>query len=515
MSRFPLPRLALLACTLFSGQLQGVPAAVRPPNVLLIVAEGMGFSDAGCYGGEIATPCLDWLSGNGVRFSQAYNTAGGADTQLALLSGYYARHLKRESLSGAAPIAGRSRPVWGQFLPELLKPAGYRSYHSGKWLLAGTPREAGFERSYTLPEDTHQFGPLAHLLDGQPLPAPQDGYYSTSAITEHAIQFLKQHAELQPKAPFFACVTFSAPHFPLQAPLEDVARYRTRFHGGTDDLRQDRLQRLWGFGMLSNAELSPPTLPARRWTELSRIEQEAFETRMEIHAAMVERMDREIGRLLEQLQAAKVWENTLVLFLSSHGASAERVTRGGGDPKAPPYLCLEAQGASLANTPLRYSGSYVHEGGISTPLVVHWPGGMKAKGELREQAVHVVDVAPTLLRMAGIVWPKTLGNKPVPDPDGVDLSGVLRENKGLPARGLWWAQDGNRAFRLGDWKWVALKGRPAELYYLRADRAEMLNLAEANHERLQEMEVQWKRKLEHFERDLAVDMPLPALSVNP
>ena len=519
MSRLPLPRLALLICAFFSGQLQGASPPYRPPNILLILADGMGFSDPGCYGGEIATPCLDWLSSQGVRFSQAYNTAGSVDTQVAVLSGFYAPHLHQESLPGEAALgSGVRRPGWCQLLPELLKPAGYRSYHAGKWLLGGAPQAVGFDHSYTLPEDVRQFGPLTHLLDGQLLPAAEDGYYASTAIADYAIQFLKGHAEQHPKAPFFACVAFTVPHFPLQAPQEDVARYRKRFERGTDELRRDRLQRLWSLGMLSNAELAPPTLPVRPWLELSGTEQAAFETRMEIHAGMVERMDTEVGRVLEQLQVSKALDNTLILFLSSHGASSERVFRGPGNPKAlsggpQSNLCLDAQGASLASSPLRYTQKFVHEGEISTPLIVHWPTGIKAKGELREQVVHVVDVVPTLLKVAGVVWPKALGRVSVPVSDGVELSGALRENKSLPTRGLWWAQDGHRAFRLGDWKWVALKGRPAELYYLRADRSEMLDLAEANHERVQEMEVQWKRMQEQFERDLSVEVPPAALSV--
>jgi arylsulfatase len=251
--------------------------------------------------------------------------------------------------------------------------------------------------------------------------------------------------------------------------------------------------------MLTNAELSDPTPPAKPWAGLSDAERKAFAVRMEIHAAMVDRMDREIGRIIEQLRAAGTLDNTVVLFLSDNGASAESLVRGDGNqPGASPgsaqsYLCLEAQGASLANTPLRYSKTFVHEGGISTPLIVRWPVGIKGKGELREQPVHVVDIAPTFLRLAGVPWPKKVGEQNVPAPDGVDLTWVIRDNRPLASRALWWAHEGNRAFRLGDWKWVALKGKGAELYYLRGDRTEVRDLAAANPERLGEMEAQWNR----------------------
>jgi arylsulfatase A-like enzyme len=239
--------------------------------------------------------------------------------------------------------------------------------------------------------------------------------------------------------------------------------------------------------------------------------------RMELHAAMIDRMDREIGRILEELRSTGLHENTVVLFLSDNGASAESLVRGDGNqpgsvPGSPQsYLCLEAQGASLANTPLRYSKTFVHEGGISTPLIVRWPAGIKGKGELREQPVHVVDIAPTLLRMAGVPWPKKVADTPVPPADGTDLTWVIRDNKPIVARPLWWSHMGHRAFRLGDWKWVALEGKTAELYYLKGDRSEVRDLAAANPERLGEMEAQWKKMSDRMREDARE----PALTSQP
>ena len=260
-------------------------------------------------------------------------------------------------------------------------------------------------------------------------------------------------------------------------------------------------------GMLTNGELSSPTSPAKPWSALTPEEQAAFTTRMEIHAAMIERMDHEIGRILDYLRSSGALDNTLVMFLSDNGASAESLVRGDGNlPDALPgseksFLCLEAQGANLANTPLRYSKKYVHEGGISTPLIVRWPNGFKAKGELREQPVHVVDIAPTLLKAAGVPWPKLAGEKQVPPPDGIDISSVLKENKPLAQRTLWWCHEEHCALRIGDWKWIAEKGRPPELFYLKADRSEMRNLASANAERLKEMETLWGKFANKFLED--------------
>ena len=208
------------------------------------------------------------------------------------------------------------------------------------------------------------------------------------------------------------------------------------------------------------------------------------------------------------------WENTVLLFLggqrrgSTHGAENEGGQRG----------LLDAQGVAVTASPLRHSEQGMHEGALAAPLLVHWPAGRKARGEWREQPVHVVDWAPTFLKMAGVAWPKTGENEvAVPASDGGDLTPVLRENKSLPPRAFWWSQNGSRAFRLGDWKWVASKDRPVELYYLRADRSEFLDLAQANRERLLEMEVQWKRMEARFERDWKTSPPKSSspLSVAP
>jgi len=460
---------------------------------------------------------LDWLAGRGVKFSQAYHSGEEAESQMALLTGYFAGHLRRDpSLESGGVRAGLALPTWAKMLPDQLKAMGYRSYFAGAWLVGGLPKDAGFDRAYTV-EAGHQFGPFRQTLDGEVLEPSQASEYASSVVTGNAVQFLREHAEKNNGTPFFACVALSLPDAPLQAAEEDIARYKGRFHGGGDELRKERLQRLKGLGMVANAELSEPTLPARNWLELSRTEQDAFETRMEIHAAMVERLDTEVGRLLEQIQAAKVWDNTLFVFASGQSASAERQVRRANDPKERvggglSYLCLEAQGASLANTPWRYGHRFLHEGGIASPFIVHWPGGLKSRGEVRDQVVHLADITPTVLKIAGGVWPRKIGNVEVPLADGVDLSAVLKENKQMASRGLWWGGEGHRAFRLGDWKWVALKGRPAELYYLLADRSELLDLAEANHERLQEMEVQWKRMDVRFEQDRARAVPVPSLS---
>ena len=311
----------------------------------------------------------------------------------------------------------------------MLKPLGYRSYHSGKWHVDGKPLDNGFDHSYSLNDHDRHFTPRSHTEDDKPLPAvdPKSGYYSTTAIADHAIKCLKEHAEKYPDKPFLEYLAFTAPHFPLQAPPEDIARYRKKYLAGWDAMREDRWQRLKelkiGGTSLSAIErdLGPPyAFPEAikklgpnevnrpvPWKDLNAEQREFQANKMAIHAAMVDRMDREIGRVLAQLRAMGALDNTLVFFLSDNGASAEIMVRGDGhDPHAEcgtgaTFLSIGPGWSSLANTPFRRHKTWVHEGGISTPLIVHWPKGITARGEMRHAPGHIIDLVPTILEAAG------------------------------------------------------------------------------------------------------------------
>jgi arylsulfatase A-like enzyme len=341
------------------------PAAVdrstRPPNVVLILADDLGFSDIGCYGGEIATPNLDRLAAGGLRLTQMYNTARCWPSRACLLTGYYAQQVNRDP--------ARPRPSWAALLPDLLKPAGYRSYHSGKWHVDGKVLEGGFDRSYWFEDYNRYFTPKTHFLDDKPLPAAksEDGFYATTAMAQHAIDFLAEHDANHREQPFFLYLAFIAPHFPLHALPEDIERYQDRYLVGWDVIRQQRWQRLRQAGILRNdlsaldskftpRYLKPDLLEkigpgesehAVLWKNLTPEQQRFQATKMAIHAAMVDRMDREIGRVLEQLRKMDAWENTLMVFLSDNGADATLLVRGDGhDPGAPPgsaasFLCLQ------------------------------------------------------------------------------------------------------------------------------------------------------------------------------
>jgi arylsulfatase len=521
----------VLALSLFFGPLAiaGEPKThSAKPNVLLILADDMGFSDAGCYGGEIATPNLDQLATGGLRFAQFYNTARCWPTRGAILTGYYAQQVRRDTVPGVKSGGGGSRPAWAPLLPERLRPLGYRSYHSGKWHIDGARLKGGFDRSYSMEDHDRFFAPKRHLEDDRKLPAVEPGsdYYVTTAIADHAIQCLQEHAREHAQRPFFHYLCFTAPHFPLHAPAADIARYADRYDVGWDAIRRERWQRLKDLEVVNHPlpalerELGPPyhfpdaldqlgpdevnrPLP---WIELTAAQKEFQADKMAVHAAMVDRMDRDIGRVLDQLRGMGAFENTLILFLSDNGASAEIMVRGDGhDPQAPPgsaasYLCLGPGWSSAANTPHRRHKTWVHEGGIATPLIIHWPNGIVAHGEWRRTPAHVIDIAPTILELAGGTWRDRWQGAPSPASPGRSLVPILKSDEPSARRSLWWLHEGNRAIRVGDWKLVAAgEEGPWELYNLSEDRGEANDLARLHPARARELRSLWQRQWEEIQ----------------
>ncbi len=516
--------LVVAALSLFA---QGARAGEAPrPNLLIILADDMGYSDAGCYGGEIATPNLDGLARGGLRFTRFYNTARCWPSRAALLTGYYPQQVRRDALPERAGGGGGIRPPWARLLPEFLKSAGYHSYHSGKWHVDGPVLAGGFERSLSVAQNNY-FHARGNQVDDRPVTDPKpvgSGYYTTSAIADHAIECLKEHAAKRGDSPFFSYVAFTSPHFPLQAPAEDIARYRDRYLGGWEALRAERFARQRALGVV-HTELSaieenvgppydfPEAFPILGPGEVNRPlpwatlteEQRRFQaTKMAIHAAMIDRMDREIGRILEQVRAMGAERNTIIMFASDNGASAEIMVRGDGhDPSADPgsaatYLCLGPGFSSAANTPFRRHKTWVHEGGISTPLIVSWPAGIQARGELRHTPAHLIDVLPTLLDLLDIEKPTEWGGVPIPPAPGRSLAPALAADVPVARDALWWLHEGNRAIQIGDWKLVAAKGDAWALYDMINDRAEQHDLAATHPEKVRELEAAWQARVDEY-----------------
>jgi arylsulfatase len=385
------------------------------------------------------------------------------------------------------------------------------------------------------------FAPQNHFEDDKKLPPvdPQHPSYVTTMIADHAIKCLKEHASQHGDRPFFSYVAFTSPHFPLHALAEDIARYRDKYRGGWNAVRDARWQRQQEMGLLTCGLSSPERAVGppyafpealeklgpgevnrpHPWEELS-AEQQVFQAaKMAIHAAMVDRMDREIGRILDQLRAMRAFENTLIFFCSDNGASAELMVRGNGHDRSAPlgsdltYLCLGPGWSNAANTPFRRHKTWVHEGGISTSLIAHWPKGIAARGELRNDPSHLIDLVPTILDAVGGKKIETWEGQPVPPAPGKSLVPAFAKDRSVARECLWWLHENNKALRVGDWKLVTAANQPTagaaawELYDLSKDRAETNNLANQMPEKVRELDRLWTKATDEF-RELATrDLP--------
>ncbi|MEY3172509.1 MAG: hypothetical protein RLZZ436_422 [Planctomycetota bacterium] len=516
---------------------QEAAGAAKRPNLVFILADDLGFSDIGCYGSEVQTPNLDRLAENGLRFTQFYNTARCWPTRAALLTGYYPQQIHRDALPDLAGGSQGTRQAWAKLLPQRLQAAGYRSYHSGKWHIDGAVLAGGFSRSLNVRNDGNFFTAKGNFIDDQPVTpaADESGYYTTIATVDHALSCLQEHQSQHSGTPFFQYIAFIAPHFPLHALPEDIARYADRYQGGWQKLREERYARQRSLGLVSTPlsalerDIGPPyhfpdafeklgpgeinrPLP---WEELT-MEQQRFQaTKMAIHAAMIDRMDQEIGRYVAALREAGLLDNTLICFASDNGASAEIMVRHGGhDPAAAPgsagsYLCLGPGFSSAANTPFRRHKTWVHEGGISTPLVVHWPQGIAAGGQLRTTPAHMIDFVPTALELAGLPLSPADTDSAAPPFAGRSLVPAFAADVSIERESLWWLHEGNRAVRVGDWKLTAARDQPWELFNLARDRAEQQNLVSDHPDKARELEQIWQQQADQFTALAKLTAPEP------
>ncbi|MBI4664283.1 MAG: arylsulfatase [Verrucomicrobia bacterium] len=558
--------------TVTSAAIQSAETPVTQPNIIVILADDVGWSDIGCYGGEIHTPNLDALARNGLRFTQFYNTARCCPTRASLLTGLYPHqagvgHMMADrGLDGYRGNLNRHCAT----IAEVLRPAGYRCYAVGKWHVTlhinpdgpkhNWPLQRGFDRYYgTIHGGGSYFDPSTLTRDNtalSPFADPEyrpSTFYYTDAISDHAVRFIDEHGKQFRDRPFFLYVAYTAAHWPMHALPEDIAKYRGKYDAGYSAIRNERLRRLENLGLLK-ADWQPTRLVGdwdqvldRRWEAAC----------MEVYAAMVDRMDQGIGKIVAELKREGQFENTLIFYIQDNGGCAESMGRQGTKehpdaaradrptmtPLAPESLLppgsvppqtrdgypvlmgrkvLPGPGdtfiaygeawANVSNTPFREYKHWVHEGGISTPLIVHWPKGIKtgsapagarngatktrrstAQGDLVDTAGHLIDIMATCQDVAGAKYPSDRDGVAVHPLEGVSLRPVFSDRPPARPQPIFWEHEGNRAIRDGLWKLVA-KG-PAgrwELYDTENDRTEMHDLAGAEPSRVKALAAKWE-----------------------
>jgi arylsulfatase len=490
---------------LFLTLLASLTLPAAQPNILLIMVDDMGWADLGCYGSEIPTPNIDALAKNGVRFTQFYNTARCSTTRASLLTGLYPHqagmgHLDGMRLPESLGTHGRlnDRAVT---IAQVLGSAGYHTSMVGKWHLgqqAGTtPWNKGFQRSATtrfgelyFPNEKHKPGTEFVYLDGQETPAesPKVGtgeWYSTFMFTDWALKFVDDAKQQQ--KPFFLYFAHGAPHFPLKAPAEVIAKYRGKYKAGWDKLRAARHAKQIELGLVDPKwPLSPRPEEVAAWDSLSPEDQDRFDHMMATYAAMLDCVDQSVGRMVAGLKERGMLEDTLILFLSDNGGNAEGgprgITQGGeiGSPDSSVFLGMSW--ATLNNTPFRRFKHFTHEGGISSPLIAHWPKGIPSEryGKIEKQPGHLIDVMATAVDLSGATYPATFEGHPILPKEGLSLRPALLGEPLHRVKPIFWEHEGNRAVRSGPWKAVMkLKGE-WELYNIEEDRTEQNNLIGIN-----------------------------------
>jgi len=458
-------------------------AQPKRPNIVIVVADDLGFSDLGCYGSEIDTPNLDRLAQTGIRFTHFRNTARCCPSRSSLLTGLYPHQ------TGIGHMVGdRGRPAYRGYLndrcatlAEVLRPAGYRTMMSGKWHVGEHrphwPTDRGFDKYFGLISGACNYFRLdpgrQMALDDKRWYPPTDGsFYMTDAIADHAVEYLNKYG--RGPQPFFLYTAFTAPHWPLHAHPEDIAKYEGRYMKGWDALRGERHRRMIEMGIVDKRwSLTRRDSEAPAWETVQ--DKKAWDRRMAVYAAQIDRLDRGIGRILGKLREIGAEQNTLVLFLSDNGACAEEINRGTPGVSAglqDSFLSYGVSWANASNTPFRLYKHWVHEGGIATPFIARWPSMIRQKGKLIHDVGHVIDIMPTCVQISGATYP----GAPVQPMEGRSLWPVF-QGKSIGDRKLYWEHEGNRAVLDGKWKLVSRHPANWELYDLEADRTEMNDLA--------------------------------------
>ena len=530
LSRREFLKSAALGSAVFlgpSGLKSGIPSSIgsqsapRRPNIILLLADDMGYSDIGCFGGEIRTPNIDRLAANGLRFTRFHNSARCCPSRASLLTGLYPHHTGIGDMMADLGADGYRGDLNRRCLTvaEVLRGAGYGTYAVGKWHVTrhlppdgpkhNWPLQRGFDRFFGTITGAGSFFEPDTLLNDNATAEPGAGFYYTDALADRAVEFIRRHLSASPEKPFFLYGAFTAPHWPLHAPAEAVTACRGRFSRGWDALRAERHSRMVEMGIVDKRwRLSPrdPDVPA--WADAPEKDWQA--RRMEVYAAQVEIMDGGIGRITAALEAAGTLDNTIILFLSDNGGCHEelteswsdyffkgrekvvrRATRDGrivrffNDPKVMPgpddtYQSYGRPWANLSNTPFRLFKVFAHEGGTATPLVVHWPAGIAARGEIRRPLGHIIDVMATCVEAAGAKYPAASESPDILPLEGMSLLPAFSGRR-LEREAIFCEHEGNRSVITPEWKLVARGMKGAwELYDMGADRTETNDVSAGN-----------------------------------
>lgn len=526
-------------------------AAEARPNIIVILSDDMGFSDIGCYGGEIATPNLDSLAKNGLRFTQFYNTARCCPTRASLLTGLYPHQAGVGHMMEDRGVDGYRGRLNQQCvtIAEALRPAGYRTYALGKWHVTPAPGprsqadkrnwplQRGFDRYYgTIPGAGSFFDPSGLVRDNNvitvandPEYQPKDFYY-TDALAEHGVRFIREHARDHKGKPFFLYTAFTAAHWPLHAKESDVAKYKGRYDEGYEPIREARWAKAKKLGIVDEKWGRAPA--AEKWDE---VKDKAFDARcMEVYAAQVDSMDQGIGRIVAELKAQGLFENTLILYMQDNGGCAEPIGRGanataraekptlsamkpdeqqfgsqprqtrdgwpvrvgyGVMPGGPDTFIAYGRGwANVSNTPFREYKHWTHEGGISTPLIAHWPAGIESsrRNRLEKTPAHLIDIMATCVDLAAAKYPAEQAGQKIKPLQGVTLRPAFSGRSIKREQPIFWEHEANRAVRSGKWKLVAKENQPWELYDMEKDRAELHDLAAQHPQKAKELAAAWE-----------------------
>ena len=525
----------------------------KKPNVIVILTDDMGYSDIGCFGAEINTPNIDRLAANGLRFTQFYNTARCSPTRASLLTGLYPHqagmgHLSTENFPEPGYVDDLSKNA--VTMAEVFKKAGYATYMVGKWHIAKSitkngdksnwPMQRGFQRFFGTLNGSGSFYDPGTLMSNNTFIAPGKDFYYTNAISDTAVKFIKEHKTANP---FFFYVAYTGAHWPLHAPESEIQKYKGKYDKGWDAAREQRFNKLKQLGIINDkCVLTERGVEIPAWKDAPMKEWQV--RRMEVYAAMIDIMDQAIGRIITSLEEKGELDNTVIFYMHDNGGCAEtldsdkphvpltaeqkvlkpysddsvflerkpvytrdgkflRSGKGVMPGAADTWVTYGAEWANVSNTPYRLYKHWTHEGGIATPLIVHWPKGIAAKGQLRRQPGHLIDIMATCIDIAGLGYPTQFNGNEIQPYEGKSLMPAFK-NKKLKRDYIFWEHEGNRAIRAGNWKLVARTQKNKfftaadenawELYDMKNDPSETKNLATVYPDKVKEMAMLWEKE---------------------